>query len=646
MEDAHTKKEDRPIYKDSETPTHKGAHPHPQSTLLHRNPHRPKRAHPHRARGAEDKAVAFTSHPIGYDIDTTASTHTASKEGDTPSEDAERAWTDTSKRTDYHLQTSHPCQTAQYKKVAHLPLQAQQLLAHLLAVQTGGYGSTPFIPYDVLHRDITDCPYKTATVWKPLKEEGWIDVAPHSYSRGDARVFSLTDTFWTMWDTTYIEDAPSTRDVAGGKRLRRSRTLHSTTLSDDSGNRYSGLVSHTLQAAKDGVRVTVDYDALVRLMQRREAEIDALPADHEDLPRLQERLRGDRQRMATMKAQCPEDEGDGLLSYEVAYEVQEGSGRVTEKGGGVQGLTQEAKHVALSGIEDLFNYDLKGAHQSIAVAFCDHVGIECTPIRTFDKARLMYDIGCTRGESKAMCYGTFNTAAVPVSDAQAQVWEKHSGQDITVSTILRGAASRHNRDLDDLYAKAYTTLHPIQKTIREAVDIYTTSFFEARQTHGRGGVRLTNASGVRMGSKDSADRTDRVAALCHLLQGSEAAVGHALTALQDHYGYRVVSHQHDGVITEGRIPQAAIEEALQMVSEAAGFDLTGLQMILKPYWDEAGMPQHWTTHHDNEDYEDEDEDEDEDGFYEAGRPFPRQRPAAVPAATPARPERRPARRRE
>ena len=64
-----------------------------------------------------------------------------------------------------------------------------------------------------------------------------------------------------------------------------------------------------------------------------------------------------------------------------------------------------------------------------------------------------------------------------------------------------------------------------------------------------------------------------------LLQGREAAFTHALTASSDKYGFRVISHEHDGVVVIGTVPEAAVDEA----ADAARLPDDLVDFVAKPF---------------------------------------------------------------
>ena len=248
----------------------------------------------------------------------------------------------------------------------------------------------------------------------------------------------------------------------------------------------------------------------------------------------------------------------------------------------------------MSGQTNVYNYDLKGAHQAIAAAFCEALDLDPDPVRSFDRAALMARVEITKKEAKAVLYGTFNGAYLPASMKAAAATEYAMDSTLSVPAVARRAATRQRVDPEVIYGALRPSLEPVRETMRELVRRYAGRYADQHATYGRGGRYLQNASGIRLNLQavDIEDHEGRAALACHLLQGTEAAIGHELARLQEQYGYRVVSHEHDGVVTEGRIPPAAVREALRRVSERAGVDLTALALVLKPY--DEHEPDHWT----------------------------------------------------
>ena len=72
---------------------------------------------------------------------------------------------------------------------------------------------------------------------------------------------------------------------------------------------------------------------------------------------------------------------------------------------------------------------------------------------------------------------------------------------------------------------------------------------------------LTNACGMTLCLDDEKPRDRKRRAAAFILQGHEAAFIHRLTLLGDQNSFVPVSNQHDGLVTLGKIPEAACTEA-------------------------------------------------------------------------------------
>ena len=486
----------------------------------------------------------------------------------------------------------------QYRLLQTLPENTRALLEHLIRCAARGHARWIPVAAALMQAELPTYVKRTADVWEPLQALGWIDVKAytppaHEGATGESREFRITEAFWQLWTGERPYARPSRR--VDGRRHRSGRTVYTTTLQDENGHPVAeGVAMEFLRYMKDHGRVRVDWQALTELQERRRRELQAMAPTDERYERMHERYVGDALRMDTMRAQQI-DRGGRWLTYRPAYAVQEKSGRVTELGGGFQNLTREAKDAAMAGQETVYNYDLRSAHQAIAVAFCEALGIDPGPITAFDRAAMMRSTGITKREAKAALFGVFNGASLPASMQKAEAVERfYTGAVLTVPDVARRAAARQGIGPQEIYGRLRGSLEPVRDTMRGLVRAYVGPYAEKHATYGRGGRYLTNAAGIRLNlnTVDVSTHEGRAAAACHLLQGTEAAIGHELTQLQERYGYRVVSHEHDGLVTEGEIPPAAVREALQRVGDRIGVNLTALQLVLKPY--DEHKPTHWT----------------------------------------------------
>ena len=150
-----------------------------------------------------------------------------------------------------------------------------------------------------------------------------------------------------------------------------------------------------------------------------------------------------------------------------------------------------------------------------------------------------------------------------MSPAQAEAWGNRAGKVLTVHEKLSATARRTGEPLPSLYDKTAPQLNRYARRVLDAANHYVTEHFERHcSAAGRKGKPLRNASGVTFYGRE-ADTHDKRALQCATSAGHRSPVGHALISIQDKYNYRVLLHEHDWVVSEGRIPPSAVQEALR-----------------------------------------------------------------------------------
>lgn len=94
---------------------------------------------------------------------------------------------------------------------------------------------------------------------------------------------------------------------------------------------------------------------------------------------------------------------------------------------------------------------------------------------------------------------------------------------------------------------------------------------------------LTNEVGAKVTVEDLAEGGRpwqlRARLAAFLLQGREAALIHTLAASARHYGFEVLSHEHDGLVVLGEIPAEAVEAA----ARAARLPMELVDLDTKPF---------------------------------------------------------------
>ena len=116
---------------------------------------------------------------------------------------------------------------------------------------------------------------------------------------------------------------------------------------------------------------------------------------------------------------------------------------------------------------------------------------------------------------------------------------------------------------------------------RWLVDVYVPE--HARRNNADGRRYLTNEVGAKVAVEDLEEPGRpwklRARLAAFLLQGREAALVHTLAASAGEYGFRVLSHEHDGLVVAGDVPRAAVEAA----ARAARVPLDLVDLEPKPF---------------------------------------------------------------
>lgn len=299
--------------------------------------------------------------------------------------------------------------------------------------------------------------------------------------------------------------------------------------------------------------------------------------------------------LSAMTNQPLMDKGGGVHRYTPRFARNpQSSGRVTELGG-FQNASRGFKAAGLARLRethDVRNYDVVASHPWGLVQYFERAGVSTEWLRAY--------LAGDKADYAEQAFGDR-------SDGAVEVWKRCLLALVTGATVpahLGGAEQalsgpgRRTSDLPDVAVylrsafggglptpEALAALEGFARVVapfqsdREAWYGVVRAGVKDRTlaNDGRGGLYVANAAGRKLNVKGLSDweLTSRVTS--HLLQGREAALIHTLTALGPRYGYQPTGNAHDGLVTEGEIPDAAVEEA----KEASGF--RHARLVEKPY---------------------------------------------------------------
>lgn len=272
-------------------------------------------------------------------------------------------------------------------------------------------------------------------------------------------------------------------------------------------------------------------------------------------------------------------------AYVPAYRMQS-TGRLGQIGGGLQSATREMKEAAYSGIPDLRNYDLKSSQARIMITLMEEAGVDPAWLIRYtetpqSKRVAAAAVGVDVDTWKRVLYAMLMGARV---FEPSQFGYAHKSK---IVKALRGTAreAADGHDPKRLYDNLYGYTRGLTRALETWHDHLVGPYLEA---HGRrnnvdgrlyvpnrvGAVLAVEGPGIEMKTHK---RKAKLAA--HLLQGREAAFTHTVAVEAVGAGIPVLSHEHDGLVTIGEVPDTIVAEA----AKRAGLPQSRVGFVLKPF---------------------------------------------------------------
>ncbi len=473
------------------------------------------------------------------------------------------------------------------------PEATRRFLCHLLACGQSRDGEEELIPVaaKLIFRELgVRC---TERVWMPLLDAGLIEWRWESKETKLSRRFALRPSVRDRFLVAVprVGDPRGTRfvDLVSGRASKRRAYLRYKTDSD--GRSYPALIGSALaELRREGCPVDLraaeaHVDGLWECYGRATEDWEragrpVLGPENDALKTAQGRWRTDHHCLNAMKEAGPTEAGNGIWRCVPYYERDlQRSGRLTEVGG-LQNCSRKMRHAALAGLRhshDVRNYDLVGSQAWGLVQLFEDAEIDTGWLKTYvrsDKGKYAEQAFGDRSAGtvdlwKACLFALFMGAVMPST-------AKDPPSHVLAADGLRRKPMEIAKGVRDAFGGGYPTEEAQQKlaSFRAVVQPFLTArdawhdALEARSASdqtfavpGRGGRYVTNAAGMTFRTDDKAGFPLRSKLAAHLLQGLEASFIHRLTALGPTFGFSAVNNQHDGLLTVGPIPPAAIEQA-------------------------------------------------------------------------------------
>ena len=263
--------------------------------------------------------------------------------------------------------------------------------------------------------------------------------------------------------------------------------------------------------------------------------------------------------------QVKEDLGGGIVECYAAYEPQS-TGRITDKGILAQSASRGMK-AALFAIPNVFNYDMVSSQPRMLRVWFERYDLPIDPLHDLletNKHEHAAHVGLTVDGWKRAIMALIMSAVLFRS---LQTGTKRGGT--FRGDLPRIIAENAIGDPAQAYKVFRSYVQPLHKQLERWRRYLVEEWIPEHVQYNSKGRFVKNAAGMLFyldERKNGEVKPKSVRELkrklpAFLLQGQESFFIHTLVALAPDYGFRPMANEHDGLITEGRIPEAAIEAA-------------------------------------------------------------------------------------
>lgn len=358
-------------------------------------------------------------------------------------------------------------------------------------------------------------------------------------------------------------------------------------LTNDTGHSIPILVKNSILSIE---RCIVNKFNIEKFLYEKKNEIETINLWNPGDPRLQKLMRQYYHNQGCIdKVFCMSSGGkkldNGLMEYYPSYEMQY-SGRITEMGGGLQSASRELKKAAFSNIPNLYNYDLKSSQVYGLIQWFEIANLECEWLVEYLKRNkkeyadyVEVSVDCW----KSLFLSLIMAAHLPHPDKVKKYIELNQFEESTDS-LLRYISNEADsiEDAIEKYTRFYRIVFPLKIELDKWHNWLLNSYVPLSSVMVKGKQYISNKTGATFCLSDYKKADGKWKNILELkrriapffLQGNEAAFIHHLTWVSEHYFYKILNNQHDGVVSLGKIPQEAIDYA----REASGLKYAQLEL--------------------------------------------------------------------
>lgn len=392
-----------------------------------------------------------------------------------------------------------------------------------------------FVPADLFTATLRGTKEKVSP--PELVQLGLLETAaprPHDYKIAD----------WILDKLTPLLDIDDKEvDLFTGKPVKRASVL---VKKNHKGVVEPALIRGTIDAISE---CRFNWAAIKAIIRGRKAQIEAAQTTA-DYRSLQGKYLNDYYCFKAVRRQQPNYLGQGVFWYRPPYRAQK-TGRIGHLWGGLQTCSSAMKYAAYLGIADLYNYQLRFSQGWILKQQYETVGLDTRWLDAFlQKPEVRLSAAKALGISELDLQQALEAAVLGTYWEEA---EMHS-----VYRILSWTYPEHAQTLKALN-QFLELIAPLQ--LQRWHQLLVEGYYTLTGYKQRGKRYLYNPTGKRLCIENIPPQQQPKELAEFILHGQEAAFNHWICLLGVKYGYQVMSHEHSGVVTLGKVPPAAMTEA-------------------------------------------------------------------------------------
>ncbi|MGG6283726.1 hypothetical protein ACQ4M3_19265 [Leptolyngbya sp. AN03gr2] len=464
-------------------------------------------------------------------------------------------------------------------------------------------GDGVVVPYETVFAE-----FKQTNILKNLVAKGLIVKVKYGYGY-HSHVLNKATEYIPNLDIVETLSQARSQDLAAGQVTQydlkgKAVPYRRRTRKNDKENSNPPIV----QASINGMQWTIfDKHNIDRQFEFYDQHRWIIEMDSAAWKRIQGDLRCYEEIMAANAREVPGTNGR-LWMYQPSWIGQAFAGRISELGGGLQSCSREMKFAAFGCIPGMYNYDLKSAHIYFLLQDFEERGlpteavwvilnqdkVECAKyvgisVDCFKKCRLSLMFGSSLPTGNQVYVPTKKQKGKtdPINEINKLIWDESEGKGMSYEERIEW----HKAAIE----KLCELLSPFEEALKGWRGLLVEEALKNAYRNCKGECCFKNAVGAVFNLSDDEYRTEEGSLKNHALlgrrlasfklQGMESLFINSLAVLGSEHDFTVNHNQHDGLITIGKIPDAAVEEAKR---------ITGIRyatMELKPLSDTKWIEQ-------------------------------------------------------